>query len=165
MQRKLEVLQFQWYGKVSCLYDHHQNSFKNSDQNSQEKQIYQNIGFILQFQSLFRYRESDPKSRNWLELPINPPDARKLKSIIWLPVPSMNFKLLEKTNSETACTVPLLKLKPKVSTLITKNLKRQFHIPYHYWSPLSAKISLHLYNFCYWNQFSLSDFLAKNGLQ
>ena len=49
--------------------------FKNSDQNSQEK----NIGFILQFQSLFRYRESDPKSRNWLELPINPPDARKVK--------------------------------------------------------------------------------------
>ena len=70
---------FQSYGKVSCLYDHHQNSFKNSDQNSQEKQIYQNIGFILQFQSLFRYRESDPKSRNWLELPINPPDARKVK--------------------------------------------------------------------------------------
>ena len=70
---------FQSYGKVSCLYDHHQNSFKNSDQNSQEKQIYQNIGFILQFQSLFRYRESDPKSRNWLVLPINPPDARKVK--------------------------------------------------------------------------------------
>ena len=38
-----------------------------------------NLGFILQFQSLFRYRESDPKSRNWLELPINPPDARKVK--------------------------------------------------------------------------------------
>ena len=45
-------------------------NFKNSDQNSQE---------ILQFQSFFRYRESDPKSRNWLELPINPPDARKVK--------------------------------------------------------------------------------------
>ena len=29
--------------------------------------------------ALFRYRESDPKSRNWLELPINPPDARKVK--------------------------------------------------------------------------------------
>ena len=28
---------------------------------------------------IFRYRESDPKSRNWLELPINPPDARKVK--------------------------------------------------------------------------------------
>ena len=101
--------QFQSYGKFICFYENISNRncwtilkpsavyakevggftiwqsqllirppskfFKNSDQNSQEK----NIGFILQFQSLFRYRESDPKSRNWLELPINPPDARKVK--------------------------------------------------------------------------------------
>ena len=107
----------------------HKVSFYNFNLFSGTANRIQNLGIGSNYQSILQMQE-------------------KLKSIIWLPVPSMNFKLLEKTNSETACTVPLLKLKPKVSTLITKNLKRQFHIPYHYWSPLSAKISLHLYNFC-----------------
>ena len=35
-----------------------------------------NVYFQIFF---FRYRETNSKSWNWIELPVNPPDARKVK--------------------------------------------------------------------------------------
>ena len=124
---------FQSYGKVSCLYDHHQNSFKNSDQNSQEKQIYQNIGFILQFQSLFRYRESDPKSRNWLELPINPPDARKVKIHNLTPRTKYEFQVIGENEFGDGMYSAIIEAQTKGKYFDNKKIvKRQFHITYQY---------------------------------
>ena len=99
--------------------------FKNSDQNSQEK----NIGFILQFQSLFRYRESDPKSRNWLELPINPPDARKVKIHNLTPRTKYEFQVIGENEFGDGMYSAIIEAQTKGKYFDNKkNLKRQFHI-------------------------------------
>ena len=37
------------------------------------------LGFIFVLLNLHRYREKDSKFTNWIELPVNPPDARNIQ--------------------------------------------------------------------------------------
>ena len=54
--------------------DKFSNSIKVSSKTFSPKH---NVYFQLYF--FFRYRETNSKSWNWIELPVNPPDARKVK--------------------------------------------------------------------------------------
>ena len=82
-----------------------------------------NIGYICFFH--YRYRETDSKSDhwNWIELPVNPPDARKVKIHNLTPRTKYEFQVIGINEFGDGMFSEIIEAQTKGKTKKFKNFK------------------------------------------